>query len=89
MSGASDCHAGMAAMLSTRQLSDAELSAALGPQASPMVQRSNLTLLRAALRNVPRELLPDALADMLADHYGKARASITLRDAVRIVEGGK
>jgi hypothetical protein len=76
-------------MIGDRPLTQAELAAALGPQASPMVQRANLTLLRAALRNVPRELLADALADMLADHYGKARAAITLRDATRIVETGR
>lgn len=55
-------------------------------QGSPFIQQRNLATLRAVLRNVPREILAEALADMLRDQYGKARASLVLRDALEGVE---
>lgn len=58
-------------------------------QNSPYVERANLCNLRAAINNVPHEVLHRALADMLAHRFGKTRASLVLRDAVEIVEGGK
>lgn len=58
-------------------------------QGSPFIAHRNLANLRAALANVPREIAAEALADMLATRHGKARASLILRDAARIVETGK
>ena len=58
-------------------------------QDSPFVARSNLMNLRNAINNIPREILAEALADILAARFGKARASLVLRDALEIVEAVK
>lgn len=71
----------------------ANLGAAIGMgevprnvQNSPFIARRNLTNLRDAINNVPREILAEALADILVARFGKARASLLLRDAVKITE---
>lgn len=58
-------------------------------QGTPYVDRRNLQNLRAALDNVPHEILADAIADALIRRFGKVRASFIGRDIARIAETGK
>mgnify|MGYP005614190621 FL=1 len=97
MYGASHTHAGLAALIeqNTRRLSDDELaSIGMGEpprdvQGSPFIRKRNLMNLRAALASVPREVLAEALAEMLTQRFDRVRASMIGRDVARIAEGGK